>query len=66
MKADYLDIDEEALTPGWIPEGWEKGEPFELRKWIYEFTISANGVTHTFDNALMSDFFAWLEWWNDE
>lgn len=67
MKIDYLDVDAEQLTPGWIPEGWEKGEPLELRKDLNTFVIKKqNGDLFQFNNSRLPEFFTWLEWWNDD
>lgn len=68
MKPDYLEADEEPLTPGWIPEGWDKGDPIHLSKGLNRSLIRPSSAEfgYEFPNSKLPDFFTWLEWWNNE
>lgn len=73
---------EEQLKPGWIPEGWEKGAPVMFGKGTYEFSLMvvtpieynpeavieevSKTQGYNFPNYRLPEFYAWLEWWNDE
>lgn len=69
---DPGDVDQEPFTPGWVPDGWEKGDPFELRKGLNQSTMVCKRkwvvgvIEFTFNNSRLPAFYKWLEWWNDE
>lgn len=65
---DPGDVDQEPFTPGWVPDGWEKGEPFQMTRALNKFTIYIYRVegSITVDNSELPAFYKWLEWWNDE
>lgn len=61
------DVDQEPFTPGWVPDGWEKGEPFRITRFADQFQIeNREMIRFKFDNWRLPYFQEWLEWWNDE
>jgi len=73
---------EQQLKPGWVPDGWERGDPITFNKGLYQFSFfrflqvpytkqDESGppvceVAYAFENYRLREFEEWLSWWNYE
>lgn len=66
---DPSDVDQEPFTPGWVPDGWEKGNEFVMTRTANAFILYDHSLitsSYEFPNWRLPAFYEWLEWWNDE